>query len=303
MGLSVTILGSNSALPTSERNPTAQVLNASGRFFLIDCGEGTQMQLRRHKVRFGRINHIFISHLHGDHVFGLPGLISSYGLLGRNNDLHIYANADLEVLLRPLMAYFSRDLPFRVVFHQVVTNGQELVYEDDSLEVWSIPVDHRIPTVGFIFREKTKERKINKEMCAFYKVPIKWMPPLKRGEDFVDENGVVVPNDRLTYSPPPSRSYAYCTDTRFSKAVISAVHGVDLLYHEATFLDNQQELASKTFHSTARQAAEVAHRAKAGRLLLGHFSSRYKDLSPFLEEARAVFSNTDIADEGSLFDV
>lgn len=303
MGLSVTILGSNSALPTSERNPTAQVLNASGRFFLIDCGEGTQMQLRRHKVRFGRINHIFVSHLHGDHVFGLPGLISSYGLLGRTNDLHLYANENLEPLLRPWMAFFSRDLPFKVIFHQVIAERQQLIYEDESLEVWSIPVEHRIPTVGFLFREKAKERKINKESCAFYKVPIKWMPHLKRGYNFIDENGNLVANDRLTYPPPPSKAYAYCTDTRYSEAIISAVRGVDLLYHEGTFLDDQEELARKTFHSTARQAASVARGAQVGRLLLGHFSSRYKDLTPFLDEARSVFSNTDIAVEGSVFEV
>jgi len=303
MGFSVNILGSNSALPTSDRNPTAQVLKAPGRFFLIDCGEGTQMQLRRNKIHFGRINHVFISHLHGDHVFGLPGVISSFGLLGRSNDLYIHAHPDLEGLMRPLIEYFSKDLPFSVVFHPFSPDSSGKIYEDDLLVVSSFPLEHRIPTVGFIFREKRKERKINKKMCDFHRVPLRWMPRLKQGEDYFSENGRCVPNRELTFPPPASKSYAFCSDTRFSKSVISAVQGIDTIYHEATFLNDQEELARKTFHSTARQAAEVALRAEAGRLLLGHFSSRYKNLSPFLEEARLVFNNTDIAEEGRVFEV
>ncbi|WP_010420949.1 ribonuclease Z [Anaerophaga thermohalophila] len=303
MGLSVTILGSNSALPTSERNPTAQVLDASGRFFLIDCGEGTQLQLRRNKVRFGRIHHIFISHLHGDHVFGLPGLISSLGLLGRTKDLHIYALADLEPLLRPWLNYFCRDLPFKVVFHPFTPEEQMVIYEDSSIEVVTIPVEHRIPTAGFLFREKPKERKINKEKCDYYQVPLRWLPRLKKGEDYAGEDGSLIANDILTFPPPPSKSYAYCTDTRFSEKVISAVKNADLLYHESTFLEDEQELAGKTFHSTARQAAEVAKRANVGRLLLGHFSSRYRDLKPFVEQAEKVFENVLIAEEGRTFEV
>ncbi len=240
MGLSVTILGSNSALPTSERNPTAQVLNASGRFFLIDCGEGTQIQLRKNRVRFGRINHVFISHLHGDHVFGLPGLISTLGLLGRTSDLHIYAHSDLEGILRPVLAYFCGDLPFKICFHAFSFDKPgQLIYEDERVEVTTIPVEHRIPTVGFLFREKKKERKINKEICDFYKVPLKWLPRLKHGEDYCDEEQNVVKNEQLTFPPPPSKVYAYCTDTRFSQSVISFVRGADLLYHEATVLGDQ----------------------------------------------------------------
>jgi ribonuclease Z len=303
MGISVTILGSNSALPTSERNPTAQVLNASGRFFLIDCGEGTQMQLRRNRVHFGKIDHVFISHLHGDHVFGLPGLISSFGLLGRTNDLHIHGVADLEMVLRPVIDYFSRELPFKVVFHHINPLEKELIYEDAALEVTTFPVEHRIPTVGFLFREKPKERKINKQMCDFYEVPLRVLPKLKKGEDFIPDSGGHVPNTKLTLPAPPSVSYAFCTDTRPLPSVVEVVKGVDMLYHEATFISDQEGLAYKTFHSTARQAAKVALQAGVKKLLIGHFSSRYKDLSPLLSEAREVFPDTEIATEGVTFEI
>ncbi|PWD98690.1 ribonuclease Z [Marinilabilia rubra] len=303
MGFSVTVLGSNSALPTSERNPTAQVLEASGRFFLIDCGEGTQMQLRRNRVHFGRINHIFISHLHGDHVFGLPGLISTFGLLGRTKDLHIYAISDLEKLLTPLIDYFNRDLPFKVVYHPFIAERDELIYQDNLLEIKTIPLKHRVPTVGFLFREKCKLRKINKQACDFYDVPVKWLHRIKEGEDFVSENGTVIENMKLTLNPPPSVSYAFCTDTRVHDGLIRAVEGVDMLYHEATFLKDQTELAVRTFHSTAEQAARVANEANVGKLLLGHFSSRYRDLTPFLDEARDIFPNSFLAREGDSFDV
>lgn len=303
MGISVTILGSNSALPTSERNPTAQVLEASGRFFLIDCGEGTQIQLRRNRVHFGRINHIFISHLHGDHVFGLPGLISSLGLLGRTKDLHIYAISDLEKLLTPLIEYFNRDLPFKVLYHYFQTRQKEIVYQDNLLEVSTIPLEHRVPTVGFLFKEKPKARKINKEICDFYNVPLKWLSRIKGGEDFETEDGTFIENSKLTLDPPPSVSYAFCTDTRVFDGLAEAVKNVDMLYHEATFLNEQTDLAVRTFHSTAEQAARVASQAKAGKLLLGHFSSRYKDLSPFLAEAKSVFENTFLALERTTFKV
>jgi ribonuclease Z len=303
MGLSVTILGSNSALPTSDRNPTAQVLNASERFFLFDCGEGTQMQLRRNRVRFGRINHIFVSHLHGDHVFGLPGLISSFGLLGRTKDLHIYAHSDLEMILKPLMAYFSRDLPYNVVFHHVRYDETQIVFEDDLIEISTFPLVHRISTVGYLIKEKLKERKINKQMCHFHQVPLRWLPRLKKGEDFLGEDGVMVENSMLTFPPPLPKSYAFCSDTKYSESVIPYIRGVDVLYHESTFLSNEEQLAAKTFHSTARQAAQIAKKAEVGKLLIGHFSSRYKDLSLFIAEARSVFQNSAIAEEGKVFDI
>ncbi|WP_010665025.1 ribonuclease Z [Marinilabilia salmonicolor] len=303
MGISVTILGSNSALPTSERNPTAQVLNASGRFFLIDCGEGTQMQLRRNRVHFGKIDHVFISHLHGDHVFGLPGLISSFGLLGRTKDLHIHGVVDLETVLRPVIDYFSKELPFNIVFHRINPLEKELIYEDAVLGVSTFPVEHRIPTVGFLFREKPKERKINKPVCDFYNVPLRVLPKLKQGADFMRDNGEQILNEKLTFPAPPSLSYAFCTDTLPLQSVAEVVKGVDMLYHEATFMSDQEGLAKKTFHSTARQAAEIALEAGVKKLLIGHFSSRYRDLSPLLAEAREVFPDTEIAGEGVTFDI
>ena len=303
MGFSVTILGSNSALPTSERNPTAQVLEASGRFFLIDCGEGTQIQLRRNRIHFGRIDHIFISHLHGDHVFGLPGLISSFGLLGRTKDLHIYAIPDLQEVLGPVVDYFSRDLSFKIVYHFLNADRHESIYQDNLLEVTTIPLEHRIPTVGFLFKEKHKPRKINKPICDFYNVPLKWLPKLKAGNDYVNDEGTVVENTVLTLDPPKPASYAFCTDTRVFKGLAETVKNVDAIYHEATFLKEETELAQRTFHSTAEQAARVAADAGAGKLLMGHFSSRYKDLTPFLDEAKRVFENSFLAIEGSRFEI
>ncbi len=303
MTFSVTVLGSNSALPTSERNPTAQVLNVSERFFLIDCGEGTQLQLRKNKVRFGRINHIFISHLHGDHVYGLPGLISTLGLLGRTSDLNIYAHPDLETLLKPQIAFFNPNLPYQVNFHSFLNDTPGLIYEDDKMTVTTVPLIHRVPTVGFIFKEKEGERAVNKPMADFYQVPLKWLPRVKLGEDFVTPQGEVISNKLLTFDPPRPRSYAFCTDTRYSEAIIPQIKGVDLLYHESTFLSEMEVLAEKTFHSTARQAAVIAQKAKVRQLIIGHFSSRYRNLKQFEEEARVVFENTSLAIEGRVFQV
>lgn len=269
---------------------------------MIDCGEGTQVQLRRNKVHFGKIDHVFISHLHGDHVFGLPGLISSFGLLGRTKDLHIYGIADLETVLLPVINYFSRELPFNVVFHHIQPYEPAVIFEDSIVKVTAFPVEHRIPTVGFLFREQPKERKINKEKCDFYGVPLRVLPKLKKGEDFIRDEGETVPNDKLTFPPPPSLSYAFCTDTRLNSSIVEAVKGVDLLYHEATFMSDQEALAHRTFHSTARQAAQVALNAGVKQLLVGHFSSRYRDLSPLLSEAQEVFPNTKIAEEGKVFE-
>ncbi len=303
MNFSVTVLGSNSALPTSERNPTAQVLNVSERFFLIDCGEGTQLQLRRNRVRFGRINHIFISHLHGDHVYGLSGLISTFGLLGRSADLNIYAHPDLETLLEPHINYFNPRLPYRVIFRSFLNDHPTLIYEDEKLSVTTVPLIHRVPTVGFVFREKERERGVNKPMADFYEVPVKWLPHIKKGEDFITTEGEKIPNERLTIDPPRPRSYAFCTDTRYSETIIPQIKGVDLLYHESTFLSDNEALAGKTFHSTAQQAATIALKAGVKQLILGHFSSRYRNLSLFEKEAKEVFENSSLALEGKVFKV
>lgn len=303
MQFSVTILGSNSALPTSERFPTAQVLNVSERFFLIDCGEGTQMQLRNNHIRFTRINHIFISHLHGDHCFGLMGLISTLGLLGRTADLHIYGHADLEKVYRPQLAYFCQDMKYQVVFHPVDTSVSSLVYEDNKVTVTSIPLKHRVPACGYLFREKPYDRHLVKEKISFYGIPVSALAGIKKGADFVSEDGRFIPNQELTVPGPRSRSYAFCSDTKYNESIVPIIENVDMLYHESTFLNGDEALARKTFHSTARQAAEIAAKAQAGRLLLGHFSTRYKDLSRFQAEAAEVFPNCSLALEGRVFDL
>jgi ribonuclease Z len=302
MTFSVTILGSNSALPTTKRYPTAQVLNVSGRFFLIDCGEGTQLQLRKNKIKFSRINNIFISHLHGDHVFGLIGLISTFGLLGRTNDLHIYAHSDLEKILTPQINYFCKDIKFGVIFHHLNTKKPELIFEDKNLTVTSFPLKHRVPTCGFLFKEKQKEPNIKKEAIAKYELSIAEIVRIKKGEPLYIDN-VPVPEEELLIPPPPPRSYAFCSDTGYNTAMLQVIKGVDLLYHEATFADEHKELAKKTTHSTAKQAASIAKEANAGKLLLGHFSSRYDDLSILEKEAREIFPETYIVNDGEVWDV
>ncbi|NPA37120.1 MAG: ribonuclease Z [Chlorobi bacterium] len=303
MTFSVTILGSNSALPTTKRYPTAQVLNVSERFFLIDCGEGTQLQLRSNKIKFSRINNIFISHLHGDHVFGLIGLISTFGLLGRTNDLHIYAHSDLETLLQPQIDYFCNDLGFKPVYHHLNTKEPETIFEDKSVTVTSFPLKHRVPTCGFLFREKQKEPNIRKEAITKYSLGIADIVKIKRGEPFFDSNGQQIYAGELILPPPPPRSYAFCSDTGYNPAMIPVIKNVDLLYHEATFAEEHKELAKKTTHSTARQAAEIAKEANAGKLILGHFSSRYDDLSVIENEAREIFPETYLVNDGDVWEV
>ncbi len=300
---SVTILGNNSALPTSGRYPTAQVLNVSEHFFLIDCGEGTQMQLRRHKVKFSKINNIFISHLHGDHCFGLIGLISTYGLLGRKNDLTIHADADLETILQPQLDYFCRDLPFKVYFKSFQSKESTVVYYDKHVTVKTIPLKHRVPTVGFLFTETPSERKLKKEFVFVHQPTIKEMIAIKKGEDFIDGSGVIYKNEDITIKPEAPRSYAFCTDTKYIEKLSEVLNGVDLLYHESTFTKENEKLAKKTFHSTAEQAALLAKNSNVGKLLLGHFSSRYKDLDPFLQEAKGVFSNSFLTRDGDVFPI
>ena len=303
MQFSVTVLGSNSALPTSERYPTAQVLNVSERFFLIDCGEGTQMQLRKYKIGFSRINHIFISHLHGDHCFGLIGLISTFGLLGRKADLHIFAHADLERMMQPQLDYFATDLPYNVIFHAINPVESEVIYEDAKVSVTTIPLRHRIPACGFLFREQQSDLHIKRDAIDFFEVPLKAIPSIKKGADYILPSGEVIQNQRLTKPATRPRSYAFCSDTAYFEKIIPIIEDVDLLYHESTFLDDQKVLAQKTYHSTASQAAEIASKANVKQLILGHYSTRYYDLSPFEDEAKAIFPNTSLAREGSVFEI
>lgn len=303
MKFEVTILGSSSATPIYQRHPTAQVLQVQERFFLIDCGEGTLIQMNRYKIRFHRIDHIFISHLHGDHYLGLMGLISTMHLQGRTNELHVYSQPELKEIIDIQLRYSDTRLRYPLVFHDLDPSKPSVIYQDDLIEVKTIILNHRIPCTGFLFAERPRPRKLVKELLAEYQVPLEAYLPLKEGRDVTLPDGRVLLNSEMTNDPAPSRSYAFCSDTMFEPSVAEAVKGVDLLYHEATFLEDKLERARETFHSTAGQAAQVAVMAKAKRLIIGHFSARYKNLYPLLDEAKAVFENTTLALEGDRFSI
>ena len=298
MTFELTILGSSSAVPTSKRNLTAHVLNVHERFFLIDCGEGTQIQIRKNKIRFGKINHIFISHLHGDHIFGLFGLISTFNLLNRDKDLHIYAHPELENILNKHLEYFERSISFKIEYHHLKPKVSEMIYEDEKIKIETIPLKHRVPTCGFMFTEKPHLRNLRKNVVQDYKIPISKIQGIKKGEDFINDNNEVIPNQKLTLSPYKIRSYAYCTDTTYSEKIIPIIKDVDLLFHEATFGKNMKRQAKLTSHSTSEDAAKIAKMANAGKLIVGHFSARYKDVDPIIKEAREIFSNTYSAEDG-----
>lgn len=300
----LTILGTSSALPTSNRYPTAQVLNVHGRFFLIDCGEGTQTQMRKYKIGFSKINHLFITHLHGDHIFGLIGLISTMVLLGRKNDLHIYAHSDLQKYLSAQLNFlYAVDIPYRIVYHPLNYKGEQLIYEDSKVTIYSFPLTHRIPTCGFRFEEKAALPNLKKQKIEEYKIPIRDRQRIKEGGDFVTDDGKLIPHSELTNYRFKARSFAFCSDTRLDESYIESVRNVDLLYHEATFADDNHELATTTYHSTGKDAATVALRAQVGKLLIGHFSARYKDHQPILEEAQKIFPETKAIVEGDVIAV
>lgn len=303
MPFELTILGSSSALPTSERYPTAQVLNVLERYFLIDCGEGTQIQLRRLKFRFGRISRIFISHLHGDHFYGLIGLISSFNLLGLTQDLHVYAHSELPKLLNPLLENLKGDIQFNIVFHPLNFKKPQLIYADKAVEVTSFPLKHSIPVCGFLFREKQKPRNLIREKLEEYRIPVSLRNLIKNGEDFITEDGTIIPNQELTTPPMTPRSYAFCTDTAYHEPAVELIRDVDLLYHESTFLSEDKETASQTLHSTAAEAATIAAKANVKKLLLGHFSTRYKNVELFVNEARKIFPETYAAHDGEIYSV
>ena len=291
------ILGCGSALPTTRHFPTSQVLNVRDKLYMIDCGEGAQLQFRKSRLKFSRLNHIFISHLHGDHCFGLWGLISTLNLLGRTAELHIYSPRGLEALLLPTLAFFNRQMTYRVLFHEFDTDRPALIYEDRSLTVTTIPLRHRIPCCGFLFAEKQGLNHIVREMVDFYKVPLFEMNRIKNGADYVTPEGEVVPNRLLTRPADPPHRYAYCSDTICLPEIAGQLHGVDLLFHEATFASDNLGRAKETYHTTAVQAAELARSAEVKKLLIGHFSARYEDESVLLEEAREIFPETLLASE------
>lgn len=294
----LTILGCGAATPTLRRGSTAQLFNLHDRFLLIDCGEGTQLALRRNRLKFQRINHIFISHLHGDHYLGLPGLVSSMHLLGRKNPLHIYCPAPLQELMELNMKYSDTFLNFEVIFHPHSYDGKQLILEEKQFEVYSFPMKHRIDCCGFMFKEKPKRRRIIKERADEAGLAVRDLVSLKNGEAVEREDGTVISLEEFTLPPHPSRSFAYCSDTAPFERQVEFIRGADLLYHESTFLDALKDRARDTFHSTALQAAEIARDAEAKHLLLGHFSSRYDDTADFVKEAREVFPNSYAASDG-----
>ena len=301
--MKLTILGSSSALPTSERYPSAHVLNVHERLFLIDCGEGTQMQLRKNRIRFGKINHIFISHLHGDHVFGLYGLLSTYSLMGRKLPIRLYAPEKYMNILMSHLSDFDIHLSFEIDFVPLSGKDPILILDDKYVKVTSFPLQHRVPSYGFIFREKPGLRNIIKECIERFHIPHVRIPAIKKGEDFITPEGIVVRNEELTIDPPKSLSYAYCSDTLYFSRLASFIRDVDLLYHEATFDSSLSSLARTTGHSTTHDAARTATEANAKDLVIGHFSARYKDIRPLVEEARTIFPRTFPAIDGRSYEV
>lgn len=301
MSFELTILGCSSASPTSNRNPTSQVLQHNEQLFLIDCGEGTQMQLRKRKIKFSKINRIFISHMHGDHYFGLIGLISTFHLTGRKNDLHIYGPAKLKEIIDLQLKASSTWLEYKLHFYPHDFENPGIVFEDDKLSVETIRLKHKIPTSGFVFREKEKPRSINRKMVDAFEVLVYELHKIKQGADYIGEDGKVVPNAKLTFDPPAPVSYAYCSDTMYYEPNITAVKGVSCLYHESTFMEDMKSRAIKTCHSTTIDAATVAKKAEVGKLIIGHYSARYKELEPLLTEAQSVFPNTELGEEGKSY--
>jgi ribonuclease Z len=297
--LSVTILGNNSAVPTHNRHPTAQVVQTLDHTFLIDCGEGTQMQMNVYKIRRSKINHIFISHLHGDHYFGLIGLLTSLGLNHRTLELHIYSPEPLKEIIDLQLKAASANLCYDLYFHILKT--EEVIFEDKKISVECFKVNHRIECWGFLFREKKNLRKIDIKKVRKYNVPSAFFESLHEGKDYVSNSGEVIKNEVLTTPTVPPKAYAYCADTRYYESIIDKVRGVDLLYHEATYLHALEEKAATRFHSTAKQAALIAQKAGAKKLLIGHFSSMYETLGEFKTEASEIFENSDVAEEGTCY--
>ena len=299
--ISVTILGASSAKPTTNGHPSAQVVNCNEQYYLVDAGEGVQQQMFRCGINPLRLRAVFISHLHGDHVFGLFPLISTLGLYGRKTPLTVYAPRPFGEILEYHLRYFDKELPYEVQWVEVDTTKHQIIFENRSLEVWSIPLRHRVPTSGYLFREKPLPRNMDKFAIERYELSIKQIVAAKEGADIELEDGTVLPNERITFVAHPPQSYAYCSDTNRSGAVAKYVAGVDMLYHEATYAAAQKKEAKERGHATSEDAAKTALAAGAKRLLIGHFSSRYKDKEPLLAEARAIFENTDIATEGETF--
>ncbi len=297
------ILGCGSALPTLKHNASSQLIEMRGKCFMVDCGEGAQMQFRRSHIHFSKLNAIFISHMHGDHCFGLMGLLSTLGMLGRTSKLRIYAPKEYAILFRQQVEFFMQTMEYEMEMIPVDTEKQQIIYEDHSLTVETVPLQHRVPCCGFIFREKPTLPHIRRDMIDYYGIPVSQINNIKNGADWANEDGDIIPNARLVQPADSPRSYAYCSDTRFVPGLKEKVKGVTVLYHESTYTSDQEDRAKIYYHSTARQAATIAAGAGVGTLLLGHYSARYNDEQVLLEEAKAVFDHSILSQEGMVFDV
>ena len=301
--MKLNILGCYSATPRTFTNPTSQVLEIKNHLFLIDCGEGTQVQLRKNKIKFSRIKHIFISHLHGDHYFGLVGLISTFRLLKREADLHVYGPKGLKDVITLQMKLSDSWTNYNLYFHVLESKDSELIFEDDKVEVYTVPLIHRVYTNGFLFKEKEGERKLDLNAVLNSNIDKSYFRKLKQGADVTNEDGKLIKNNTVTLPPPKSKSYAFCSDTAYNEAIVPVINEADVLYHESTFLEKNANLCEPTKHSSAKQAASIAKLANVGKLILGHYSTRYDDLSLFKTEAETIFSNVELAEDGKVFEI
>jgi ribonuclease Z len=299
--LSVTILGNNSAVPAFNRHPTSQVISHDGNNYLVDCGEGTQIQMIKYKIRRGKISHIFISHLHGDHYFGLVGLLNTFGLLNHKQELHVYGPAPLQQIIEMQMNVAETDLPYPLYFHTLT--GQGVLVDNEKITISCFPTTHRIECYGFLFEEKEGKRKLLIERVRKLNIPISFYSSLQEGLDYITPRGQTVRNDEVTTAPEKGKKYAFCADTRYEESIIPFIAGADMIYHETTYLDNVREKAFERFHCTTRQAAEIARKAEVKKLLIGHFSSKYSTLEQFEAEAKEIFPSTELAIEGSTYEI
>ncbi|MDI6033973.1 ribonuclease Z [Flavobacterium sp. LB2P84] len=300
--MKLTILGCYAATPRTFTNPTAQILEIKNRIFLIDCAEGTQVQLRKNKIRFSKINHIFISHLHGDHFFGLIGLVSTFTLLNRTTDLHIYGPKGIQEIIKLQLRLSNSWTNYGLFFHELESNESEVIFEDEKVLVKTIPLKHRVYTNGFLFQEKKGDRKLNLDAVQNYEIDTCYYQKIKNGKDITLEDGRIIENDKLTFDPIPAKNYAFCSDTAYNEAIIPIIENIDVLYHESTFLQSEENLAKKTLHSTAKEAATIAFKSNAKQLILGHYSTRYENIDLFKEEAATIFPEVLLADDGKSFE-
>jgi ribonuclease Z len=300
--MNLTILGCYAATPRTFTNPTSQVLEIRNRLFLIDCGEGTQVQLRKNKIKFSKINHVFISHLHGDHFFGLIGLISTFALLNRVNDLHIYGPKGIKEIIQLQLKLSNSWTSYGLFFHELESKESQIVFEDDKVIVKTIPLKHRVYTNGFLFQEKIRERKLDVNAVQNYQIDKCYYQNIKNGKDVILDNGELIENHKISFDPEPAMSYAFCSDTIYNESIIPIISHVDVLYHEATFIETEAVLAEKTMHSTAKQAAMIASKANVKQLILGHYSTRYESIETFRKEAESLFSNVLLAEDGKSFE-